>query len=222
MREIKIWDLPTRLFHWCLAALFVTSWASAEFDYFTIHYYSGYGILTLVIFRLIWGFAGSDTSRLLSYVKSPFTVLDYMKSLGARKAGNEIGHNPMGGYAVLALIALLAAQIVTGLFAQDVDFINSGPLSGMVSFELGNQASDLHHLLFDFLLIMVCIHLTAVTFHEGYKREGLIRAMITGWRGYGDDGPTNPPTLMPVTRGLFVFILAGLAMVFIVWVLPTL
>ncbi|WP_161973883.1 cytochrome b/b6 domain-containing protein [Hwanghaeella grinnelliae] len=222
MREIKIWDLPTRLFHWCLVALFATSWASAEFDYFTVHYYSGYGILTLVLFRLVWGFAGSDTSKLISYVKSPFTVLRYMKSLRERKPGDEIGHNPMGGYAVLALLGFLTAQVGTGLFAQDVDFINSGPLSDMVSFELGNQASDLHHILFDFLLIMVGIHLTAIAFHEGYKREGLVRAMITGWRGYGDKGPTTPPTLVPTSRALFVFILAVLAMAFIVWILPTL
>lgn len=222
MREIKIWDLPTRLFHWCLVALFVTSWASAEFDYFTIHYYSGYGILTLVLFRLVWGFAGSDTSKLLSYLKSPLTVLGYMRSLSERKAGTEIGHNPMGGYAVLALIGLLAAQIGTGLFAQDVDFINAGPLSDMVSFDMGNQASKLHFILFDLLLIMVGIHLAAVAFHEGYKREGLVRSMITGWRRYGADGPVTPPTLVPSSRAFFTFVLAALAMVFIVWVLPTL
>ncbi len=222
MREIKIWDLPTRLFHWCLVALFVTSWASAEFDYFTIHYYSGYGILTLVLFRLVWGFAGSDTSKLVSYLKSPITVLRYVRSLGERKAGTEIGHNPMGGYAVLAMIGLLAAQIGTGLFAQDVDFINAGPLSDMVSFDMGNQASNLHHILFDLLLIMIGIHLAAVAFHEGYKREGLVRSMITGWRGYGPDGPVSPPTLVPSSRALFVFALAALAMVFIVWILPTL
>ena len=222
MRDIKIWDMPTRVFHWSLVVLFATSWASAEFDYFTIHYYSGYGLLTLVLFRLVWGFAGSDTSKLLSYVKSPLAVLRYMGSLGERKPGNEIGHNPMGGYAVLALLGFLSAQIITGLFAQDIDFINSGPLSNMVSFELGNQASSLHHLLFDLLLIIVGIHLAAVFFHEGYKREGLIKAMITRWRSYGEDGPVTPPTLVPASRGLFVFVLAALAMVFIVWVLPTL
>lgn len=222
MREIKIWDLPTRLFHWCLVALFATSWASAEFDYFTVHYYSGYGILTLVLFRLVWGVAGSDTSKLLSYVKSPFAVLRYMKSLRDRKPGNDIGHNPMGGYAVLAMLGVLTAQIGTGLFAQDIDFINSGPLSNLVSFELGNQASDLHHILFDILLIVVGVHLAAVAFHEGYKREGLVRAMITGWRGYGENGPTTPPTLVPISRALFVFALSALVMVFTVWILPTL
>lgn len=222
MRDIKIWDLPTRLFHWCLVGLFATSWASAEFDYFTIHYYSGYGLLTLILFRLAWGFAGSDTAKFLGYLKSPMTVLRYMTTLRERKPGQEIGHNPMGGYAVLAMVGLLSAQIATGLFAQDVDFINSGPLSNMISFELGNQAASLHHLLFDLLLIIICVHLAAVTFHEGYKREGLIKAMITGWRSYGEDGPVTPPTLMPISRGVFVFVLAALAMVFIVWIAPTL
>lgn len=222
MREIKVWDLPTRLFHWCLVVLFLTSWASAEFDYFTVHYYSGYGMLTLVLFRVVWGFTGSDTSKLLGYVKSPVTVLNYMKSLAVRKPGTEIGHNPMGGYAVLAMIGFLAAQVGTGLFAQDIDFINSGPLADLVSFEAGNQASKLHFILFDLLLILICVHLAAVAFHEGYKREGLIKAMLTGWRGYGPDGPVTPPTLVPVTRGLFVFVLAALAMMFIVYVLPTL
>lgn len=222
MRELKIWDLPTRLFHWSLAVLFLLSWVSAEFDLFTIHYYSGYALLTLVLFRLIWGIVGSDTSKILGYLKSPPAVLRYMGALGDRRPGHHIGHNPMGGYAVVALIGLLTAQIGTGLFAQDIDFVNAGPLADMVSFEAGNQASELHHLFFDLLLILVGIHLAAVAFHEGYKGERLVRSMITGWRAYDDNGPVTPPTLMPLRRGVFVFLLAVLAMVFIVRFLPTL
>ncbi len=222
MREMKIWDLPTRLFHWGVVALFAVSWASAEVDNFTVHYYSGYGMFVLILFRLLWGLVGSDTSRLSACFSTPATLISYLGELVQRKPGNDVGHNPLGGLGVLALLSLLIAQVATGLFAQDIDFINSGPLSGLISFDAGNQASDLHHLLFDILLIMIGLHLTAVLFHEGYKSERLISAMISGWRRYGDDGPITPPTLLPAPRALIALILSAAVMAFVVWGLPRL
>ena len=220
MRELKIWDLPTRLFHWLLACLFALSWASAEFDYFTVHYYSGYAILTLLIFRIVWGLVGSDTARLAGYVPTPAALLSYLPEFFRRAPGSDVGHNPFGGMAVLALLGLLLAQVATGLFSQDIDFINAGPLSGLISFDAGVAASDWHHLLFDILLALVVVHLAAVAFHELYKGERLIRAMLTGWRGYGDDGPLRPPTLVPGGRALMVLAIAAAAMAFVVWGVP--
>ena len=220
MREMKIWDLPTRLFHWALVTLFLVSWASAEFDYFTIHYYSGYGMFVLILFRLLWGLVGSDTSRLTACLSTPATLFSYLGELFSRKPGNDVGHNPLGGLGVLALLGLLVAQVTTGLFAQDIDFINSGPLSGLISFDAGNQASDLHHLIFDILLILIGVHLSAVAFHEGFKNERLISAMLWGWRRYGDDGPITPPTLIPTTRALIALLASAAVMAFVVWGLP--
>ena len=220
MREMKIWDMPVRLFHWLLAGLFLLSWGSAEFDFFTVHYYSGYGIFTLLLFRIVWGFFGSDTARLLGLVASPKAVIGYVPELLRRSPGNDVGHNPIGGLAVLALLALLCAQVATGLFAQDIDFINAGPLSDLISFDAGVAASDWHHWLFDILLILVAIHLFAVAFHELYKGERLILTMLTGWRRFGADGPIQPPTLMPVGRAFLILAVVVALVVFAVWGLP--
>lgn len=217
---MKIWDFPTRLFHWTLVILFVVSWSSAEFDFFTIHYYSGYGMVALILFRLAWGFAGSDTASLLRCFSSPLTVISYIGEMFKRKPGNDVGHNPIGGYAVLALVGLIAAQVTTGLFAQDIDFVNAGPLSDLISFDAGTAMSDLHYLIFDILLILVAIHLSAVAFHELYKGERLIKAMFTGWRSYDENGPITPPTIVPSTRAAGIAVFALALMAFVVWGVP--
>ena len=220
MREMKIWDFPTRAFHWSLVTLFVVSWVSAETDNFAIHYYSGYGIFVLVLFRLVWGMVGSDTSRLTACLSSPSTLFGYFAEIVKPSPGHDVGHNPFGGLAVLALLAILTGQVVTGLFAQDIDFVNAGPLSDLVSFDTGTASSDLHHLLFDILVILVALHLAAIAFHEVYKKESLVSAMLWGWRRFGDDGPITPPTLVPVSRAVIVFVAAIAVMAFVVWGLP--
>ncbi|MDJ0685694.1 MAG: cytochrome b/b6 domain-containing protein [Alphaproteobacteria bacterium] len=211
MREMKIWDLPTRLFHWSLVSLVLVSWLSAEMDRFDLHYWSGYGILTLLLFRLIWGVLGSDTARLSACLNPPKAIIAHIAALRTPKPEPHVGHNPLGGLAVLAMLAALLTQAVLGLFSQDIDFINNGPLADLVSFDAGTRAAELHILLFDGILILIAIHLTAIFFYSIYKGENLIGAMLSGWRRFDQDGPMTPPSLVPNRRAAVVFGLAAAA-----------
>ena len=177
---VRIWDLPTRLFHWLIVALFAFSWWSAETDRLDWHMRSGYAILTLLLFRIYWGFAGSATARFAAFIKGPRTFAAYAAGLLARPGKPSPGHNPMGGWSVVALIALLLLQTGLGLFAIDVDGLNAGPLNILVSFETGRRIAGLNSLIFNVLLILIGLHIAAILFYWLYKRENLIAAMVTG------------------------------------------
>jgi len=180
-REIKVWDLPTRLFHWSLVILFGISWASIELvdNAFNIHMYSGYAILVLVLFRLLWGIFGSTTARFASFVRGVRTTIKYAATAMQLKPGNQIGHNPLGGWMILFMLGLLLFQAVTGLFAND-DIINEGPLVHWISKDLSDILSGLHEGAFNFLLALIGLHIAAVLFYRFFKRENLITPMITG------------------------------------------
>jgi cytochrome b len=177
---VRIWDLPTRLFHWLLVALFAFSWWTAETEHLDWHMLSGDAILALVLFRIYWGFAGSATARFANFLKGPRAFLAYLARLFERQGAPAAGHNPMGGWSVAAFILLLLLQTGMGLFAIDVDGLNSGPLNILVSFETGRRVAGLHEQVFDLLLILIGLHVAAVLFYGLYKRENLTAAMITG------------------------------------------
>jgi cytochrome b len=171
-----------RLFHWLIAVLFAFSWWTAETDRLDWHLVSGYAILALVLFRIYWGFAGSASARFTAFIRGPRTVLGYARNLFRRSESVAFGHNPMGGWSVIALILLLLLQAVLGLFAIDVDGINAGPLDALVSFRTGRWFAHQHGRVFDLLLILTGLHLAAVAFYRIYKRENLIGPMINGRR----------------------------------------
>ncbi|MDB5397903.1 MAG: hypothetical protein JWM91_5409 [Rhodospirillales bacterium] len=178
--NVRVWDLPTRLFHWLIVVLFAISWWTAENDQLDWHMLSGYGILALLFFRIYWGFAGSQTARFGNFLKGPRAFLAYSARMFERPERPTPGHNPMGGWSVAAFISLLLLQTVLGLFAIDVDGLNAGPLDHLVSFETGRRAAGLHDTVFNFLLILIGLHTAAVLFYWFYKRENLIAAMVTG------------------------------------------
>jgi cytochrome b len=178
--KIAVWDFPVRLGHWLLVVLLGFSWWSAEKSEMQWHRISGYSILAIVLFRLYWGFAGTSTARFTQFVRAPATVVAYAKGLLERNSGGSRGHNPMGGWSVLLLLATLLLQTMLGLFAVDVDGIESGPLSYLVSFHAGRSAAKLHGRVFEFLEILVLVHLAAVSFYYFYKRQNLTWAMLIG------------------------------------------
>jgi cytochrome b len=178
--RVRVWDLPTRLFHWLIVALFAFSWWTAEYDHLDWHMWSGYGILTLVLFRIAWGFVGSATARFDNFLRGPRAFLAYGRHLFDRSAPATPGHNPMGGWSVLALLLLLLTQTVLGLFAIDVDGLESGPLNYLVSFDTGRAASHLHSLVFNLLLAFTGLHVVFIAFYLVYKRENLVSAMLVG------------------------------------------
>jgi cytochrome b len=183
----RLWDGPTRLFHWLIVVLVGAAWYTAETGNLEWHRWCGYGVLGLVVFRLYWGVFGAESARFSSFVKGPGATLAYMGTLGSRKPSHARGHNPLGAWSVVAILVLLAAEVGFGLFAVDVDGIESGPLSNFVDFDTGRLLAKLHHWTFTGLQILVVLHVAAVIFYLAYKRENLIGAMITGRRNFPID-----------------------------------
>jgi cytochrome b len=179
-RATAVWDLPTRLFHWTLLLLVAFSWGSAEYDQMELHRYSGYAVFGLLLFRLFWGLVGSSTARFSSFLSGPQTVLRYSRQLLHRPAHPTAGHNPMGGWSVVALLLALTLQVATGLFAVDADGLESGPLSHLVSFSLGRDLAEVHEVAFNLLLTLVALHVAAILFYRIYHGENLVSAMFTG------------------------------------------
>ncbi len=172
-----IWDAPIRIFHWMLVILFAFSWWSAESSEMEWHQRSGLMLCWLASFRLLWGFLGSSTARFGRFVKGPGAIVAYLRS---GEPWQGLGHNPVGGWSALILILLIALQVTTGLFAVDVDGIESGPLSHLVDFDRGRQLAGLHHLSFDLLLILAGIHILAIGYYLLIRKQNLVAPMITG------------------------------------------
>lgn len=170
-----------------MASLAIFAWWSAETGRMEWHRLAGYVVLALLVFRIIWGFWGSGTARFTSFVKGPAAALAYARSLPSRARADLPGHNPLGGWSVLAIIAVLVVQVATGLFAVDVDAIEAGPLSDRVDFDTGRLIAKWHHWTFWALEALIVLHLTAIAFYLVYKRTNLIRPMITGTQDFAHD-----------------------------------
>jgi cytochrome b len=177
MTRIQVWDWPVRLVHWLLVALLGFSWWSAENHEMEYHRYSGYAVLGVLIFRVYWGFVGSATARFTNFIKRPSAIVAYLR--GGQKV---VGHNPLGALSVIALLSLIAAQVGLGLFAVDIDGLESGPLSYLVSFETGRVCAEIHEIVFKVLMVMVIVHIIAIVLYLLFKRDNLIGPMITGSR----------------------------------------
>ena len=180
--SLRVWDAPTRLFHWLLVATIFLAWWTASNGQMDWHIKAGYVALGLVVFRIYWGVVGSSTSRFSTFVRGPRATLSYLRELPKRLASSAPGHNPLGAWSILAMLGILAAQIVLGLFAVDVDGLNSGPLSDRVSFDTGRLCAQVHQTLFWVLLGFIALHILAVLFYLFYKRENLIGPMVHGRR----------------------------------------
>ena len=169
-----LWDLPIRLFHWLLAALILFSWWSVKNHHTGWHIWSGCGILTLLIFRLLWGFFGSSTARWANFVRGPSAIRDYLQG-----SWTGIGHTPLGALSVLALLGAVAIQVGLGLFSQDEDGIFMGPLSRLVSSDTSDSIRDIHELWFNVVLGLIVLHVAAIIFYR-FRGKHLTKPMITG------------------------------------------
>lgn len=181
---VRIWDPLIRLIHWLMVLLVGVSWWTGENGELDYHRYSGYALLGLLVLRVFWGFFGSHSARFASFVKGPRAIAAYLRQLPARTAHTPAvpGHNPLGALSVIALLLAMATQVALGLFAVDVDGIESGPLSHLVSFDTGRTCAKLHHQLFDVLLALIALHVASVLFYLFYKRDNLIATMVHGRR----------------------------------------
>jgi cytochrome b len=179
--KIRLWDLPTRVSHWLCVALVGALWWTGKSREIGWHGRIGYALLALLIFRFYWGLVGTSTARFVTFVRGPRAVLHYVRRLFATGTPEmELGHNPMGGWSVVLLLSLMLVGVVSGLFAVDIDGLDSGPLSSLVNFDSGRRFARLHHVVFNILLFFICLHVAAVLFYLLYKRRNLITPMITG------------------------------------------
>lgn len=185
--RVRVWDVPVRVCHWSMALFVGVSWWTAETGRMDWHQYSGYSLLALVSFRIYWGFVGSSTARFRQFVRGPRAIVSYLQG----RWSVDAGHNPLGALSVVALLALLLAQIVLGLFSVDVDGIESGPLSTYVSFDTGRAAADWHDGLFDVLLWLIGLHIAAVLYYLFVKKQNLVATMFNGKRSYPDEQPAS-------------------------------
>ncbi|CAH0496164.1 cytochrome b/b6 domain-containing protein [Novosphingobium sp. CECT 9465] len=185
-QKVRVWDVPVRLFHWSLAGLFAFSWWSGENHEMEWHRQSGLLILALLLFRLFWGFAGSRTARFAQFIKGPAAVIAYTRQTAGAHASD--GHNPLGGWSVTALLAVLLTLVIAGLFSVDVDGLESGPLAGFISFDAGRTAAEIHEVAFKTALALVGLHLCAIAYYQFFVRRDLVSPMITGkrTRDFGD------------------------------------
>ena len=193
-----VWDLPVRLVHWLLAGLILFSWWSVHNHHTDWHIWSGCAILTLLIFRLLWGLVGSSTARFSNFVRGPRAIRDYF-----RGQWRGIGHNPLGALSVLALFGALAVQVGLGLISEDEDGLYTGPLFRLVSMDTSDRARDIHEQWFNVILGLVALHVAAIVSYR-WRGKHLTKAMITG-------RAVLEPGLPPMRRGKWWLALLCLA-----------
>jgi len=187
---VRVWDLPTRLFHWVLVALIVLLYATGEYDVLDMrwHFWAGYATLALLLFRVLWGFLGSQTSRFRDFVRGPFAVAAYVRALFSTNRKPSVGHNPLGGWSVLALLLCVAVQSVTGLFSSD-EIDSDGPFVAHVPVKTVKLMTRLHHWNQNVLLILIGVHVAAVVLYLLLRHENLIGPMISGRKRSADARP---------------------------------
>lgn len=190
--RVRTWDLPVRIVHWALALAIAFSWWSAERRQMEWHMYSGYTIFALVMFRIFWGFAGSETARFQSFLRGPGGVIRYLRALKSGERQSAPGHNPLGGWSVVLLLLATTIQVGTGLFAVDIDGIDSGPFSDRVEFDTGRLFAEIHETAFLVLQLLIIVHVCAVIFYIVVKRENLVSAMINGYRRMAPSDQPHP------------------------------
>ena len=178
LKRIALWDLPTRIFHWALVALIVAAYISGKIGGAAIDWHARIGltILGLVVFRLIWGLIGSSHARFVSFFPTPTSVRAYL-----RGQWRGVGHNPLGAFSVFGMLALIMVQFCTGIFAND-DITFDGPLAKLISKEFSDRLTGIHLLSINLLVALVVLHLAAIIYYVRFKKENLIKPMITGWK----------------------------------------
>lgn len=204
-RKIRVWDLPTRLFHWLLAVCVFGAFISAQIGGNAMIWHGRFGLVVvgLVVFRLVWGFVGSTYARFFQFIKGPSAIVAYL-----RGQWHGEGHNPLGALSVVGLLGVLLLLVSTGLFAND-DIAFEGPLYALVGKDLSDKLVGIHRLLEPVIILLVLAHLGAIAFYVRVKKETLIIPMITGMKE-SDGEPAKGGGL----AGLAVAVILALAAVY--------
>ena len=198
--SIRVWDLPTRLFHWLLVLLIVSAYFTRNYladPTLYWHRINGYAVLTLVLFRLLWGFVGSSTARFAAFFPRPGAIYRYAVGLVRRRRLHYLGHNPLGSLLILTMLLAVAAQAGTGLFTSD-DTLAQGPLYDHAPAWITSRAESYHAKGFWIIAALAAVHIAANLLYQFGFKDRLITAMITGDKpaaDYVDAGETRPATL---------------------------
>lgn len=208
-KRIRVWDLPTRLFHWSMVVVVAGAILTGlnGGNMMVHHQRLGVILVGLIAFRLAWGFLGSHTARFSNFVRGPGAIAAYL-----RGQWHGIGHNPLGALSVLALLALFGFQAISGLFAND-DIAFEGPLRTLVDKSTSDWITGIHASMLWWLLALVALHVGAVLFYAHAKKDNLVRPMLTGWKEV-DDKVEEPPR----RGGLLNFMIAMAIGVAAAWV----
>lgn len=211
-RKIRVWDLPVRLFHWVLVGLIVSQIVTVSIGGNAMEYHvlGGYAILTLVVFRIIWGFVGTPTARFTNFVGGPRAVLRYARSLLSAQPEQVVGHNPLGGWSVLAMLISILVQAISGLFADD-EIMTTGPLWKFVSNDTASVFNLIHETNAVVLLTLICVHLAAILFYLLRKKENLVKPMFTGSKDITDATPNDLRPLEGTLRALVILAICAIA-----------
>ena len=205
---MKVWDAPIRLFHWAVVVLIIVSYVSIQLGWMRVHLVSGYTMLGALVFRLVWGFAGSETARFAAFLKNPITGLTHLTHILRREEDREIGHNAAGGWMVLLMLLLLVVQVATGLCANtDDDYMIDGPLAKYVGKQWSDRLSFVHSFNFNLILGVIALHILAVIAYAVFKGQDLVRPMVTGKKRL--PGAMRAPRLASPLRAIVVGLVAA-------------
>lgn len=195
--RVRIWDLPTRVFHILLAIAVAGLVATGELggNAMQWHFFLGYLVLVLVLFRLVWGLVGGHWSRFVNFVPRPSLLLTYVRSLRSKQTTHSIGHNPLGALSVLGMLCILLLQVASGLMSDD-EIANTGPWAALVPADWVSLATEYHSDIGKVLLIvLVCLHVATVLFYKYVKHDDLITPMLTGDKVLSSQPPHSRDTL---------------------------
>jgi len=213
LHRVAVWDTPTRTFHWLLVLLVAVSFVTGKLGGTAMVYHerSGACILGLVLFRIVWGFVGGRQARFAAFVRGPAKVVDYVRTFLRPEAKPYLGHNPLGGWSILAMLAALSLQAVTGLFATD-DILTEGPLVHWVSGATSQWLTRVHHMNATLLTALVGLHVGAIAFYRVVKGENLVKPMIVGYKLWPEPVGTKPSSAL-LAAGLAVVLAVGIYLV---------
>jgi len=214
--KLLVWDLPVRLFHWLLAISLVVSWYTSDgerglIDY---HFKSGYFILALVIFRIIWGTLGTKYAKFSQFLPNKTDLLSYIKNFKQEKSYTSIGHNPLGGLMVAIMLTLLLSQAISGLFMND-DVFSTGPYYESVSSATQKLMSFIHNNAFDIVIIVSMLHICAVFYYLLAKKVNLIKPMFTGYKSSNDENGIGIKSSKLILALVVILVIAA----FLYWLL---
>ena len=213
---VRVWDLPVRLFHWLIVALVAAAYATWRLNWMVWHGWIGDLTLALVLFRLLWGFLGSETARFSQFLTSPRIALQHLKYTFLREPDRQVGHNPAGGWMVLLLLALLLAETLTGIYVAN-DIADVGPLTGIVPAAAADAIDASHAIIWNVLLAAIVLHVLAIAGYAAVKGQDLVRPLITGMKTLPE--PVTAPRMASAARAAVIFAVSAAAAIIIAWVM---